>query len=89
MRILALAILTIATVSATLSAHAQMYNPKYPVCLKVIQKFGGERFECPYTSLAQCAQTALGLPAQCIVNAYYTGATAQPRGGDRRYRRDY
>jgi hypothetical protein len=89
MRILALAILTIATVSATSSGRAQTYNPKYPVCLKVIQNFGGERFECAYTSRAQCAQTALGLPAQCIVNPYYAGATAQPRGGDQRYRRDY
>jgi hypothetical protein len=29
-----------ATVSVTASARAQTYNPKYPICLKVIQKFG-------------------------------------------------
>ena len=40
MRILASAILTMATVSVTASARAQTYNPKYPICLKVIQKFG-------------------------------------------------
>jgi hypothetical protein len=83
MRIPALAILTMATVSVASSAHAQTYNPKYPVCLKVIQNFGGERYECAYTSLEQCAQSALGLPAQCIVNPYYGGAS------DRRYRRGY
>jgi len=83
MRILALAILTMATVSVASSAHAQTYSPKYPVCLKVIQNFGGERYECAYTSLEQCAQSALGLPAQCIVNPYYGGAR------DRRYRSGY
>jgi len=83
MRILALAILTMATVSVASSAHAQTYSPKYPVCLKVIQNFGGERYECAYTSLEQCAQSALGLPAQCIVNPYYGSAS------DRRYRRGY
>ncbi|QWG15367.1 DUF3551 domain-containing protein [Bradyrhizobium sediminis] len=89
MRILALAILAIATVSATPSARAQTYNPNYPVCLKVIEMFGGEHFECAYTSLAQCAQAASGLPAQCIVNPFYAGATASPGGRDRRYRRGY
>ena len=49
MRMLALAILTIATISATSSARAQTYNPKYPVCLKIIEMFGGERYECAYT----------------------------------------
>jgi hypothetical protein len=84
MRILALAILTIATVSATSSGRAQTYNPKYPVCLKVIQNFGGERYECAYTSLEQCAQTASGLAALCLINPFYAGDTA-PR--DPRFRR--
>jgi uncharacterized protein DUF3551 len=87
MRILALAILTIATGSATSSSRAQTYNPRYPVCLKVIENFGGEHFECTYTSLEQCAQSASGRAAQCLINPYYAGATAQPGGRDRRYRR--
>jgi hypothetical protein len=49
-RILALAIFTIATVSATSSARAQR------IILSIrsasIDTFGGERFECAYTSLA-------------------------------------
>ncbi len=44
MRILALAILTIAAISATPSARAQTYNPRYPICAKIIQNFGGERY---------------------------------------------
>jgi len=85
MRILALAVLTMTTILAT-SAHAQTYNPRYPVCLKSIQNFGGERIECAYTSLAQCNQTALGLAAQCIENPYFAG---RPDGNGRRYRQGY
>jgi DNA-binding transcriptional regulator LsrR (DeoR family) len=88
MRILALAILTIAAGSAT-SARAQTYNPKYPICLRIVQNFGGERYECAYTSLAQCAETASGLPAQCLINPFYAGETASPEGRERRYRRAY
>jgi hypothetical protein len=83
MRIPALAILTVAAISAAAPASAQTYDPRYPVCLKRISNFGGEVNECRYTSLEQCAQTASGLPAQCIVNPFYAGAR------DRRYRRDY
>ena len=85
MRILALAVLTMAAVSAT-SPQAQTYNPRYPVCLKVIENFGSERIECAYTSLEQCNATALGLPAQCMENSYYAG---RPEGSGRRYRQGY
>ena len=84
MRVLASAILTIMTVSAMSSAHAQSYNPNYPVCLKIIESFGGERITCTYTSLPQCAQTASGLPAQCIVNPFYASARPRPEEGYRR-----
>jgi hypothetical protein len=89
MRILALAILTVATVSAAPSARAQTYDPRYPVCLKVIATLGGEHYECDYTSLEQCAPAASGRPAQCVINPYYAGAAAAPRGRDWRYRRGY
>ena len=87
MRILALAILAIATVSAMSSARAQTYDPKYPVCLKVIHMCGGEHFECAYASLAQCALSASGLSAQCIVNPHHTGATRRPEERDWRHSR--
>ncbi len=83
MRILALAILTIAAVSASSPGYAQAYDPRYPVCLKVIENFGGERIECGFTSIEQCAPSAAGRAGQCIPNPFYAGA------GNRRYRRGY
>ena len=83
MRILALAVLTIATVAAAPSARAQTYDPRYPVCMRQIVNFGGERYECAYTSMEQCAQRASGLAGQCMMNPYYG------RERDRRYRRGY
>jgi Protein of unknown function (DUF3551) len=88
MRILTLAILTIATVSAAPSARAQTYDPGYPVCLQIYQGYVDYYFECAYTSLAQCNASASGRSAQCIVNPYYKGGKAAPRR-DRRHRRDY
>lgn len=88
MRMLAVAILAISAVSVTSPARAQTYNPRYPVCLKLIENFGSEYNECLYTSLQQCAQSALGRPAQCIMNPFYASEAA-PRGRDRRYRSDY
>ena len=68
MRVLALAILAIATISAAPSARAQTYDPAYPVCLQIYQGWNDYYFECAYTSLAQCNASASGRAAQCIVN---------------------
>ena len=68
MRILALAILAIAMVSAAPQAHTQTYDPAYPVCLQIYQGWNDYYFECAYTSLAQCNASASGRAAQCIVN---------------------
>lgn len=73
MRVLLLAMVAIAAISAASSARAQAYNPRYPVCLKVIQNFGGERIDCRYYSIPQCQQTAAGLGATCIINPFYRG----------------
>jgi Protein of unknown function (DUF3551) len=90
MRILALAIFTIATASAAPSARAQTYDPDYPVCLQVYQNWRDFYFECAYTSLAQCNMSASGRAAQCIINPYYAGRkTAPPGRRDRRHRRVY
>jgi Protein of unknown function (DUF3551) len=89
MRILALAILIIATVSATPSARAQTYDPKYPVCLQIYQGYTDFYFECAYTSLPQCRMSASGRAAQCVINPYYTGKKASPVRRDRQQRRAY
>jgi hypothetical protein len=83
MRIPALAISTIATVLAVAPARAQTYNPDYPVCLHAFGEKAGY-IECGYTSLAQCARSASGRAAQCIINPYF--ASAQMPAGPR-YRR--
>jgi hypothetical protein len=88
MRIPALAILTIATVLTAAPARAQTYGPDYPVCL---QLYGDEEgfIECGYTSLAQCAQSASGRAAQCVINPYFASAQVPARGHYRRHRRVY
>ena len=85
MRILALAMLAIATVSAAPPARAQTYDPAYPVCLQVFQGIADFYFECAYTSLPQCQMSASGLAATCVVNPYYAGRKAAAPG--RRSRR--
>jgi hypothetical protein len=82
MRILALAILVIGTVSMG-PATAQTYDPDYPVCMQVTRR-GGSYYECRYTSLAQCNASASGRAAQCVVNPYFASARL-PAG--RHYRR--
>jgi len=72
MRIPALAIVAIATIWSAAPAAAQAYGRDYPVCLRV---YGPVTYnECYYTSLAQCAGSASGRPAQCVVNPFFANA---------------
>jgi Protein of unknown function (DUF3551) len=73
MRIPALAILAIGTVSIG-PAAAQMYDPAYPVCLYVYK--GANYYECRYTSLPQCNASASGRGAGCVINPYFAGTQA-------------
>jgi hypothetical protein len=80
MRILALAIFVIWTVSIG-PAVAQRYNPAYPVCLHVYA-LGANYYECRYTSLSQCNASASGRAALCEINPFFAGAgepAAYPR----------
>jgi hypothetical protein len=88
MRILALAIVTIATVLTAAPARAQTYDPSYPVCLEVYGD-DGSVIECGYTSLAQCTQSASGgRSGRCFNNPYFAVAHAPGPAtqGDRRPR---
>jgi Protein of unknown function (DUF3551) len=85
MRILILAIVATATVSAAAPARAQTYDPDYPVCLQVYGR-GGGYIACRYTSMARCAVSASGRAAQCIVNPYFAGAQPRPGAHHRRHR---
>jgi hypothetical protein len=73
--------------------HAQTYDPSYPVCLKVYSGSsggGGEYNDCTYTSLAQCAASASGRAATCLVNPFYAPVyTSPPSRFYRRHRYAY
>ena len=81
MRILALAIFAIAATAAAAPAQAQTYDPNYPVCLHVYGP--ATYYECRYTSIQQCNQSASGRSAQCDVNPYFAN-TNQDRPVRRR-----
>jgi hypothetical protein len=85
MRIPALVISTIATVLAAAPARAQTYSPDYPVCLHAFGEKAGY-IECGYTSLAQCALSASGRAAQCIINPYFANAQMPAGPHYRRHR---
>src|SRR5215471_17436099 len=79
MRILALAILLIGAVF--LAAHAQTYDPHFPVCLQSYS-LGGGKIDCSYTSLAQCNASASGRAAQCLTNPFFAHAYQEPEATD-------
>jgi hypothetical protein len=83
MRIPALAILTFVTVSMAVPAHAQTYDPSYPVCMQVSGR-EASYIQCSFTSLAQCQATASGRSATCMMNPYPGRSAART---DRRQRR--
>ena len=56
---------------------AQTYDPNFPICLQVFG-INGNYIACGYTSMAQCAQSASGCAAQCLVNPYFVGANRPP-----------
>jgi hypothetical protein len=87
MRIPALAILAIATVSVAGPAAAQTYAPGYPVCLHVWGP--ANYYECRYTSLAQCNASASGRAAQCVIDPYIASAEEPMRRPYRRHRSVY
>lgn len=58
-------------------ARAQTYDPAYPVCLQIYRSMVDFYFECGFTSMAQCAASASGRSAQCVVNPYYAGPPAK------------
>jgi hypothetical protein len=73
------AILTLSMALGTTAARAQMYDPNYPVCMHVFGALEGERMDCIFTSLAQCAATASGRPATCLINPFFAPASGRRR----------
>ena len=73
------AVLALAAVISAGSARAQLYDPSYPVCLHVFGELEGERMDCIFKSLAQCAAAASGRAATCLVNPYFGRRSGKPR----------
>ncbi len=72
-------ILALAMALVAASVQAQMYDPNYPVCMQVYGELEGERVDCIFTSLAQCAATASGRPATCLINPYFAQGSGRRR----------
>lgn len=74
MKFITFASLVAGTLLALSPASAQTYDPSHPVCMHVYGERMGERMDCIFSSLDQCAATASGLPATCLINPYYANA---------------
>jgi Protein of unknown function (DUF3551) len=83
------AMLAIATIFAASSAHAQTYDPNYPVCLQVYAPRAGGYISCSFASLAQCQATASGRSAECYANPVFTLKEPPRRVHRKRYHDDY
>ena len=79
MRFVMPAIIVVAALTGANSASAQTYDPHFPVCMHVYGEQIGERMDCVFDSLEQCAATASGLPATCLINPYYADGRQPPR----------
>ncbi|MGY4157099.1 MULTISPECIES: DUF3551 domain-containing protein [unclassified Bradyrhizobium] len=86
MKLLGALLLALGALWMTKPASAQMYDPRYPICMHVYGALLGDRMDCDFTSLNQCQAGAAGLPATCLVNPFYAPAYA-PRSA-RRDRRE-
>jgi hypothetical protein len=89
MRILAVAIVAIAMVSAAGLAQAQRYDPAFPFCMSVVEWGGSPHFDCSFYTMAQCKASASGLGFTCDPNPYYVSATTSPGRRGRQQRRLY
>ena len=80
-----LATILAATIALPAPARAQTYDPSYPVCLQIYQSIADFYFECSYRTMPQCAASASGRSAQCVVNPYFAGPKAKRRKRQQQY----
>lgn len=79
-KLLGVLMLALGALWMTRPASAQMYDPRYPVCMHVYGSLIGERMDCIFTSVNQCQAAAQGLPATCLVNPFYGPEAPRSRG---------
>jgi Protein of unknown function (DUF3551) len=75
-KLASLAMLSIGTMAAAAPAHAQAYDPNYPVCMQVYGPLS--RTECRYFSIPQCQASASGRSARCEINPFFANASREP-----------
>jgi len=68
---LMVAVLALALTVMSASVKAQMYDPRYPVCMHVYGLQTGERMDCDFTTIAQCQASASARGATCDINPYF------------------
>ena len=69
MRSACLTLIAIGMLPVSVAAHAQTYDPSYPVCMQIYGQVG--YFDCRYASLQQCRYLAVGRSASCLANPYF------------------
>ncbi|WP_371821841.1 DUF3551 domain-containing protein [Bradyrhizobium sp. 41S5] len=67
----------------TKPASAQAYDPRYPVCMHVYGELVGDRMDCIFASMQECQASAVGTPATCLVNPFYTPRPVRPGRSER------
>ena len=80
MRLQLCSIIAALALLAAVPARAQTYDPRYPVCMQIVEAPGGMHIDCSFTSIPQCRATASGLPATCSINPYFVPAYPEPSG---------
>ncbi|WP_375786651.1 DUF3551 domain-containing protein [Bradyrhizobium sp. Pha-3] len=78
MRLLGALLLALGALCTTKPASAQMYDPRYPVCMRVYGELVGDRMDCIFMSMQQCQASAVGNPATCLVNPFYAPRPVRP-----------
>jgi hypothetical protein len=57
-------------------AAAAPVDSSYPVCLQQWEWGGSNRISCSYRTWEECKASALGLPAMCLTNPYWSPPTS-------------
>ncbi len=75
MRSAGFALIAMAWVGLDAPAHAQTYDPAFPVCMQIYGPVG--YMDCRYATLQQCKVLAVGRSAMCLVNPYFQATSGR------------
>ena len=77
MRTIVWTILASGMMLAIAPAHAQTYDPRFPICVQLTE-WGGTHIDCSFTSLSQC-QASASNRGTCFTNPYFQVGTGRPQ----------